>query len=133
MTQSLDPIFQMPGKVTAMLGAIWSGFDQGKPFSYNSHLLKEKGGFDTACLLSIYNAIELPDQWADTLEESEKELLRFCTFSTPSYRALNDHMYVDEIRTLQLNKSSEEMQALLTSRFNDYENVGMEALETEYA
>jgi hypothetical protein len=40
---------------------------------------------------------------------------------------------VDEIRTLQLNKSSEEMQALLTSRFNDYENVGMEALETEYA
>ena len=55
--------------------------------------------------------------------------LSFCAGNAPQRRERTDFSYLDEIRSLQLNRTAEERFQMLESRFSENEAVAFEALE----
>ena len=80
------------------------------------------------CTLALFDVISISDPWVTSLAQADSELVKFCQLSTPYKRLICDQSFEDEIRTLQLGESSDKMRDILNSRFNDMEDIPLEAL-----
>jgi hypothetical protein len=128
MSKQLDPILPVPGPAIATFCSLYRelGFE-GYP-EYNLDLLNSDGVLDSVCTLALFDVISISDPWVNSLTQANSELVKFCQKSTPYKRLICDQSFEDEIRTLQLGESSDKMRDILNSRFNDMEDIPLEAL-----
>jgi|GEM_PF-1183720 len=83
---------------------------------------------DSICTLLVYGVAKVSLTWVDKLDANDRELLRFCYFDTLESRNLSDLSYEDELRTLQIGSNPEKLQTIISSRFNDMEQINLESL-----
>lgn len=123
INKRLDPILRLPGPATSSFASIYHELGLGIPFSYDEGLLDAQGVFDSVCALAPFGAVVVPSAWVEGLPLSDREIARLCLFSTPYGRAMGDHSFEDEVRTLQLGEPSDNMQAIVNTRFSDLETL----------
>ena len=83
----------------------------------------------SAGILLLYGAAEFGAPLRANAGPDALEFLSFCAGDAPQRRVRNDFGYLDEIRSLQLNRKAEERLQMLESRFSENEAITFEALE----
>lgn len=84
---------------------------------------------DVLSVLSLFDVASIDESIFEQLGDGNMEFLRFCAGQTPTRRVRSDFSYIDEIRCLQLARTSEDNLAMIESRFSDQEGVVLDALD----
>lgn len=125
---NLDHILTIPGPAVSTFASFWHERGDKKLMAYNKKLLDADGSIESVCILSSFGVIDPPKSWVEQLSKSDAELIRFSLMSTPEKRILTDHSFEDEIRTLQLGVSPDEMISIINTRFSDLEALNLDGL-----
>lgn len=128
LDRTADPVLPLPGPAVSAFASLCNEFGCNNEISYEPDLLNSKGSIDSVCTLASLGILTPPSNWIDKLPKTDAEMVRFCTLLSPTERDLRDHSYEDELRTLQLGESKEIIESILTTRFNDLEQVNLDAL-----
>lgn len=85
--------------------------------------------FDSICTLALYGLCLPPSEWIDRQPQYSRSMIDFCKGTPIGSRLRADFSYIDELRSLQIGSSAEEMSSFLWTRFDDRELISLEALD----
>lgn len=124
---NVSVLIQMAGPSIAAFCELWPENHVDQPgLNWDSQL--SDAALDSYNILLLYRTIQLKPEILRTQSPKTQALLNFCNGNIPETREFSDLSYIDELRSLQLNYTKEEMYDMLTSRYNDYERLSLSAL-----
>ena len=123
----LDPVLQIPGPAVSTFTSIYQELEY-PPIKYEAVEPSSMAVIDSICNLAVFDIVDLPSKWIESLSETDLELLRFCQFSSAESRIVKDHSFIDELRTLQLGERKEVLKSIIDTRFSDLEQINLSAL-----
>jgi hypothetical protein len=77
----------------------------------------------------LHGLVDPPDRWIAGLNDEQRHVMRFCQGAAGSSRTWSGFSYGDEVRTLGLGSSSEDMRALVARKFDYTEAEDLPALD----
>lgn len=126
--KNVDSIIGISGLTVLTFASLWQQQTDSKLSSYDKKKLNLKGAIESICLLSSFGIVDPSKSWLKTLDKPDSELVCFSKFTPPKERLLKDHSFEDEIRSLQLNESTEAMRNIVNSRYSDLETISLDGL-----
>jgi hypothetical protein len=83
---------------------------------------------DSVAALSLFGVYQPGADEIASMDLRDKAYLKFCTGDSAAGREFSDFSYIDEIRSLQLGFGRADLDRIISTRFNDSEDVILEAL-----
>lgn len=121
-------LLEMPGAAVSAAAAILRVSDSRDRKVFLPEVLSE-AAIHSAGVMLLYGVAELQPALTQPPTTDAAAFLSFCAGKSPQSRERADFSYLDEIRSLQLNRTAEEHIDMLESRFSEEEAVPFEALE----
>jgi hypothetical protein len=127
LNRNVSTLIQMPGPSIAAFCELWSENHVIPPvLDLNNHLPDE--ALDSYSILLLYRTVLLKSEILKIQSPKTQAFLNFCNGDSPETREFTNLSYIDELRSLQLNYTKEEMYDMLTTRYNNYEGLSPAAL-----
>jgi hypothetical protein len=121
-------LLEMPGAAVSAAAAILRASGSRDRRVFLPETLSE-AAMHSAGVLLLYGVAEIQPALIQPPATDAAAFLSFCAGKAPQRRERTDFSYLDEIRSLQLNRTAEERFQMLESRFSENEAVAFEALE----
>lgn len=122
----IEPLLEMPGTAVSTAGS----FARQLGLKWQSTLPSSfsKAAIHSFGVLLLHGACQLPASTLPNLTDAQRRLLLFCAGQAPSDRELNNFTFLDEIRTLQIGRNSNDALEALDTRFANNEETVFEGL-----
>lgn len=84
---------------------------------------------DSLAHLLLFGVLEAPRGSADAYAPHDSAILKFAAGNAPHSREFDDFSFADEVRSLQLGTNRQQIDAVLSSRFSDAEDISLDGLK----
>ena len=84
---------------------------------------------DALSVLLSFDVVRVDEAIYGQFGDNDREFLKFCAGKSPTNRVRNDFSYIDEIRCLQIGRTSQDNVSMIESRFSDQEGAVLDALD----
>ncbi len=125
-----DPtqLLEMPGTAVAAAASLLANSAEPRsPIQLPDRF--SEAAVHSASVLLLYGVAKLPQNLLQFIKPSDRELLLFCAGIEPNARERDDFSYIDEIRSLQLQRTATDRLKMLSLKFSESETSELEALE----
>ena len=118
----LTRLLMLPGSAASAVGSLSLEHETVAPLEYASVRNFSAPAYDTLVSLAVYGLFNLPNQ------RPNPDLLSLMCGQISSKRILADHSFEDELDSLLLNHEKGSIQKLISSRYDDREDINLDAL-----
>jgi hypothetical protein len=117
-------LLMLPGRTILAFSELWAETQSGHPAMQLESKLTEPV-IESLATLSLLRVIDLPAPLLQNLPEPTRTFLSYCAGHSSQPSDISKLSFVDELQTLQIGQSAEQLYDLVTTRFNDREVVSL--------